>query len=146
MAICCAAVLAIGLIKPRANSWESERVGSGCPPIKTDKGWLLIYHGVSKKNKGSFYSAGGALLNIKNPYEIIARSPLKKPLFKPIDKSEKVGFINNVVFPTGAVMDLGGEDLLIYSGGADSSISVRKIKLQDILDSLHSYQHRSSKF
>jgi len=132
------------LMKPILNSWESERVGSGCPPIKTKKGWLMIYHGVEKKKNHNIYSAGGALFDLKNPSKVIARSPSTKPLFKPIDKEDKVGFVNNVVFPTGAVTDLNGEDLLIYSGGADSNISVRKIKLNDILDSLHSYKSRGT--
>jgi len=131
------------LIKPRFNSWESERVGAGCPPIKTKKGWLLIYHGVERKKYKKIYSAGATLLDLKDPYNIIARSPSTKPLFKPTDKEEKVGFINNVVFPTGAIMDLNEENLLIYSGGADSNISVRKIKLQDILDSMRPYKHRA---
>jgi len=130
------------LIKPILNSWESERVGSGCPPIKTKKGWLMIYHGVELKRGKNIYSAGGVLLDLKNPSNLIARSPSTKPLFKPTDKEDKLGFVNNVVFPTGAVMDLNGEDLLIYSGGADSNINVRKIKLKDILDSLHSYKSR----
>lgn len=130
------------LIRPRKNSWASERVGSGCVPIKTDRGWLLIYHGVGLKKDSKVYSAGGILLDLKNPEKILARSPIKKPLFKPTGKYEKEGFIGNVVFPTGAVMDLNGKDLLIYSGGADSNITVRKINLKDILNSLQPYKHQ----
>ena len=129
------------LIRPRKDSWESERVGAGSVPIKTKKGWLLIYHGVQRKDETNIYSAGGILLDLKNPEKIIARSPPKKPLFKPTQKYEKNGFISNVVFPTGAIMDLNNKDLLIFSGGSDSVISVRKIKLKDILDNLKPYHH-----
>ena len=129
------------LIRPRKDSWESERVGAGSVPLKTKKGWLLIYHGVQRKDETNIYSAGGILLDLKNPEKIIARSTPKKPLFKPNQKYEKNGFISNVVFPTGAIMDLNNKDLLIFSGGSDTVISVRKIKLQDIFDNLKPYQH-----
>jgi len=121
------------ILFPRENSWEETRIGPGGPPIKTDKGWLLIYHG---KNKSGTYSAGAALLGLKNPGRIIARSPIDKPLFKPTSMFEKKGFVNKVVFPTGVVEDLDGESLLVYSGAADSYITVKKILIKDILDSL----------
>mgnify|MGYP001474227848 CR=1 FL=1 len=126
--------------RPRANStWENERIGSGCPPIKTKKGWLCIYHGVMDKKGKKTYSAGAMLLNLKHPKRIIARSPSNKPLFKPDEKYEKKGYVSNVVFPTGIVPTLDGKDLLIYSGGADKVVTVRKIPLKKILDSLETY-------
>ena len=130
------------LIRPRKNSWESERVGAGCPPIKTKRGWLLIYHGVEKVENSRVYSAGGALLDLRDPEIILARSPLRKPLFGPSSGYEKKGFVNNVVFPTGAIMDINGEDLLIYYGAADSRIAVRRMNLHEILEGLQPYQHR----
>ncbi|MAH07146.1 glycosidase [Candidatus Pacearchaeota archaeon] len=130
------------LIRTRKDSWESERVGSGAVPIKTKKGWLLIYHGVERKNDTNIYSAGAILLDLKDPEKIIARSPTNKPLFKPTEKYEKKGSVSNVVFPTGAVMDLNKKDLLIYSGGADSVISVRKMGIKDIMNNLKPYRRR----
>lgn len=128
------------IIQPRKDSWESERIGAGTPPIKTKKGWLLIYHGVKKvkvkntvkKKYANVYSAGGVLLDLKNPEKILARSPAKKPLFAPEKIYEKKGFVNNVVFPTAAVPDIDKENLLIYYGAADSITAVRKIRLKDI--------------
>ncbi len=128
------------IIKPRGESWESKKIGSGCIPIKTKKGWLLIYHGVKKDEERYIYNAGAILLDLKNPEKIVARSPLKKPLFNPTPEYEENGFIKNVVFPTGAILDLNGEDLLVYSGEGDSNISVRKISLEDILNSLNPYK------
>ena len=124
------------IIKPRENSWDSEKVGSGPPPIKTKKGWLLIYHGVSKKSGKNVYCAGAVLLDLKNPEKILARTPKNRPLFKPEEKYEKKGFVDNVVFPTGLIKDLNNKDLLIYSGAADKYITVKKIPLNEILDSL----------
>ncbi|MBU0906937.1 MAG: hypothetical protein KKD18_03790 [Nanoarchaeota archaeon] len=120
------------LINTRKGSWESERNGAGPPPIKTKEGWLVIYHGVCLKKRRAYYSAGAVLLDLKNPEKILARTPKNKPLLVPSDKLEKKGFIDNVVFPTAAIPTKKGNELLIYSGGADSIISVRKMSLEEI--------------
>jgi beta-1,4-mannooligosaccharide/beta-1,4-mannosyl-N-acetylglucosamine phosphorylase len=122
------------IIMPRENSWDSDWVGAGCPPIKTKKGWLLIYHGVRKIKRKLIYSVGTVLLSLKNPEKVIARSPVDKPFLVPNKWYEKKGFINNVVFPTGAVWDLDRKHLLIYCGGADKFISVKKILIEDIFN------------
>lgn len=127
------------IIQPRENSWESERIGAGTVPIKTSIGWLEIYHGVKKTGRKKVYSAGAFLLDLKNPERVIARSPVDKPLIVPTHNYEKHGFVSNVVFPTGAIPDLNGKDLLLYCGGADKAISVKKIALKDILDSMEYY-------
>lgn len=121
------------IIKPRENSWDSGKIGSGAPPIKTKKGWLMIYHGADDKKR---YYAGAVLLDLKNPEKIIARSPPNKPLIKPVKSYEKKGFTDNVIFPTGAVPSLDGKDLLIYSGGADKVVSVKKISFKEIFKSM----------
>ncbi len=118
------------IIKPK-NPWESGKIGAGAPPIRTKKGWLLIYHGADNKNR---YYGGAALLDLKNPEKIIARS--QKPLIKPVENYEKKGFIKNVVFPTGAVPSLDKKNLLIYSGGADRVVSVKKISFEKIFKSM----------
>src|SRR3989338_1478494 len=137
------------LIRPRPNSWECERIGSGPVPIKTKEGWLVIYHGVENvsaypdnpenEEKVSRYSAGALLLHKKDPSKVLARSSLMKPLFEPTEKYEEKGFMNNVVFPTGAVIDQDKKHLLIYSGGADKVISVKKILLKEIFNSMEWY-------
>lgn len=119
------------LMRPR-DGWEKTRIGGGTPPVKTKKGWLILYHGVNGRGKKRVYSAGAVLLDLKNPQKIIARSPSDKPLIKPGERFEKNGYIDNVVFPTGAVEDLDKKHLLVYSGGADSVTSVRKIKIDYI--------------
>lgn len=126
------------ILRPRIG-WESDRTGAGAPPIKTKKGWLLIYHGAVREGENNIYCAGAALFDLKNPERILARTPKNKPLIKPSEKFEKKGFIDNVVFPTGAVLDLKEKDLLIYAGGADRFVSVRKLSIKDILNSLEYY-------
>lgn len=120
------------LFTPRFKAWDSARIGAGCPPIKTKRGWLLIYHGLKDKK----YSAGAVLLSLKNPKKIIARSPPNKPLFFPSSESEKAGFVDNVIFPTGIIEDLNKKSVLIYSGAGDRCITVKKVLLKDILNSL----------
>jgi predicted GH43/DUF377 family glycosyl hydrolase len=127
------------ILQPRQNSWETERIGAGCVPLKTKEGWLEIYHGVKIVEEKKVYSAGAVLLDLRNPEKVLARSSEKKPLFGPVEKYEKSGFINNVTFPTAAIPDLKGKDLLLYCGGADSVTSVKKIALKDILNSMEYY-------
>ncbi len=119
------------IMQPREKSnWEYERIGGGTPPMKTKKGWLSFYHGVSKRKGKIKYSAGAVLMDLKNPEHILARSPLNEPFIKPDQKYEKEGFIGNVVFPSGAVIDK--KDILLYSGGADDVVSVKRFSLNSV--------------
>jgi predicted GH43/DUF377 family glycosyl hydrolase len=111
---------------------EVSYIGGGCPPIETEVGWLLIYHGVCDTPKGYVYSACAALLDIENPRKEIARLPY--PLFKPEFSWELKGKINNVCFPTGAV--IFDETLYIYYGAADERIATASIKIADLLTEL----------
>lgn len=113
-------------------SHEASYVGAGCPPIETKEGWLMIYHGVEDAPEGYRYNACAALLDKSDPTKVIAR--LKKPLFSPEFDWEMKGEVNDVVFPTGAVVF--DDDLYIYYGAADSLISVASIKLNKLLRKL----------
>jgi predicted GH43/DUF377 family glycosyl hydrolase len=111
---------------------ELNYIGSGCPPIETEHGWLLIYHGVQDTHTGLVYSAGAALLDIDEPIKEIARLPYK--LFTPEFKWELKGEVNNVVFPTGSA--LFGDTLYLYYGAADSHIAVASLSLSALLAEL----------
>lgn len=114
------------LIKPE-QQWEMLKVGAGPPPIKTKEGWLLIYHGVDRDH---VYAAGAALLDLKDPTKVIART--KKPVLEPNEPYEKNGDVNNVVFPTAAyVMD---EKLFVYYSAADKVCCLATIDLENFLD------------
>ena len=112
--------------------YESGNIGGGCPPIETKKGWLLIYHAVDDMDKGKIYRAGAALLDKKDPTNVIGH--LREPLFYPIKPWEKKGNVNNVVFPTGAVVF--GKKLYIYYGAADTRIGVVSLDLNKLLNKL----------
>lgn len=121
------------LLSPKYDH-EISYVGGGCPPIETSDGWLIIYHGVKDSTEGYVYSACAALLDLNNPQIEIARLPY--PLFTPEYEWERKGEVNNVCFPTGAVVF--EEQLYIYYGAADERIACASILLNDLLNELKS--------
>lgn len=131
------------IFRPRPYAWDEVRIGAGAPPIKTKKGWLVIYHGVKeikvKKEEKVNYSAGSILLDLKNPEKVLARSPRDLPLFDSNKYFEKEGFLNNIVFPTGAIPTLKGDNLLIYYGATDRYTAVREISFSEIFKKMEYY-------
>ena len=111
---------------------EVSYIGGGCPPIETKDGWLLIYHGVHDTVKGYVYAACVALLDLSNPQKEIARLPY--PLFFPEKIWELKGEVNNVCFPTGAIVE--NDTIFIYYGAADERIAVASVNLQELLAAL----------
>ena len=111
---------------------EVSYIGGGCPPIETEYGWLLIYHGVHDTIKGYVYSACAVLMDIENAQKEIARLPY--PLFKPEYEWELKGEVNNVCFPTGAA--LFEDTLYIYYGAADEQIACASMSISELLKEL----------
>lgn len=111
---------------------EVSYVGGGCPPIETKLGWLIIYHGVHDEVDGYVYSACAALLDLDNPQKEIGRLPY--PIFKPEIWWELKGEVDNVCFPTGAV--LFDDTLYIYYGAADERIACASMSLTELLHEL----------
>ena len=101
------------LLTGRDNSWE-EKIGGSTPPIKTSKGWLMLYHGVESGGLG-YYRVGAMLLDSNNPTRIIGKTPL--PILEPETEFETKGYYNGCVFPTGNVIVDG--TLFVYYGAAD---------------------------
>jgi len=119
------------LLRPACDH-EISYIGGGCPPIETKEGWLLIYHGVHDTAEGYVYSACAALLDLDDPMKVIGRLPY--PLLSPEKKWETVGFVNNVVFPTGtAIFD---NILYIYYGAADEQIACASVPMDDLIAEL----------
>lgn len=116
--------------------FESRKIGGGCPPLETEDGWLLIYHGVEDAPSGNIYRAGGALLDKNDPQKVIARLP--EPLFSPEEEWEKNGDVANVVFPTGAFIE--GGDLVIFYGAADKKIATKVVDLESLLSELKKFK------
>jgi len=117
------------------GSWEVGRTGGGPPPIRTEDGWLEIYHGRTKSSERSVvgaYSAGALLLDLDNPQRILRRSA--EPIMAPEEDFEQDGFLPDVVFPTGIVER--NETILVYYGAADMNTGVVEFSLSELLASL----------
>ncbi len=114
--------------------WEAQKVGASGPPIETDEGWLVIYHGVDFGVDGGMnlgkYRAGLMLLDLDDPTKIIAHSP--DPILEPKTEEERVGRVPNVVFPCGNVVRDG--TVYIYYGASDTYTNLATVELQDMLD------------
>jgi predicted GH43/DUF377 family glycosyl hydrolase len=108
---------------------EGSYIGGGCPPIETTAGWLLIYHAVQDTVNGYVYTACAALFDIENPLIELGRLPL--PLFSPDEPYEKEGYVNNVCFPTGTILQ--EDTLFIYYGAADEHIACASLSLSSLL-------------
>lgn len=111
-----------------AQDWEQKKIGGSIPPIKTDKGWLLLYHGV---DEDTVYRLGALLLDLENPEKVIARTD--NFIMEPETYYEKFGYqIPNVIFPTGGVVKDGL--LYIYYGVTDTAIALATVRLDEIVD------------
>jgi predicted GH43/DUF377 family glycosyl hydrolase len=116
------------------ETWDIGRVGGGAPPIRRPEGWLVIYHGNSRREEDlgiGTYSSGLLLLDLENPRRILGQSG---QILLPQTDYEYGGFVPNVVFPTGIVEQ--GETVLVYYGAADTSTAVVEFSVKDLLHSL----------
>jgi Predicted glycosylase len=117
-------------------SWENLKVGGSIPPIKTELGWLFIYHGVANDRVPFCYRAGAALLDSANPGKVIARLPY--PLLEPTEPYECAGDVNNVVFPQGAYLHDGY--LYMSYGGADKVVALCRFSYSELLSELDNHR------
>ncbi len=101
-----------------AGGWQTTKIGAGPTPIETSAGWLMIYHGVLSSCNGFVYSFGAALLDLKQPWKVLARS--REYLLSPWTDYECVGDVPNVVFPCAALVDPPTSRIAIYYGCADT--------------------------
>lgn len=116
---------------PRAGLWDGLKVGAGAVPIKTDKGWLEIYHGVTNTGAGLIYRLGVCLLDLHDPSRVIARG--EDAILWPERPYEMTGRVGNVVFTCNALLD-EDETVRIYYGAADTCIGLAEGKLSHLVD------------
>jgi len=117
------------ILRPRPGLWDETRVGAGGPPIRTERGWLLIYHGY---NRDRVYCLGLALLDLEDPTVVISRA--EEPVLVPSEPWERAGDVPNVVFTCGSVVV--GDEVYVYYGAADMRIGLATARLQDLLAAL----------
>ena len=119
------------ILTTRPDSWDSARVGAGASPIKTELGWLEIYHGADDAHK---YHLGAILLDLDDPSIVLARS--KEPILSPDMDYEQTGFFGNVVFTNGHLVE--GDEITMYYGASDEVICGATLSVKEILKSLES--------
>ena len=115
------------IMYPRGYDWEFFKIGGGGTPVRTEKGWLIIYHAVDNK---MCYRLGLAFLDLDDPRKIVYRHP--EPILVPEEKFEKQGDVSNVVFTCGTVVK--DEQLFVYYGAADTVICVATAEMKKILN------------
>ena len=113
----------------RTGMWDSNRVGAGGAPIRTEGGWLEIYHGANSNNR---YCLGALLLDINDPSKVLARSI--DPIMEPIMTYEQTGFFGNVIFTNGHYVK--GDDIFMYYGASDEVICGARFSISEILSGL----------
>ena len=113
--------------------WDARKIGLSPQPLRVDDGWLIMYHGVRQTNSKVSYHLGLALLDPDDPRKVLHRS--EGWVFGPREMYERSGDVNDVVFPCGWVVV--GDEIRIYYGSADTSVSLAAAKLSDIIEYIH---------
>ena len=120
------------VMKSGGSAWQSTKIGAGPIPIETSEGWLMFYHGVLSSCNGLVYSMGAALLDLDEPWKVIASC--RDYLLSPQTNYECVGDVANVVFPCAALCDPATERLAIYYGCADTVTGLAFGYVSNVID------------
>ncbi len=121
--------------------WDANTVGLSPPPLRTEKGWLILYHGVRHTAGGCIYRLGLALLDLENPVRVLTRSD--EWAFAPEEEYEVTGDVDKVVFPCGWVAE--GDDIRLYYGGADKCIALATAKISELMDWLEKHDQQDKR-
>ena len=120
----------VRILEP-GEAWGKLKNGAGTPPVRTELGWMSVFHGVDALDGPSgpslFYSAGILINDAERPHKIAYRSP--EPILVPETSAERFGTVNNVVFPTG-IDRVNGNAFDIYYGAADAKISCMRLHVE----------------
>lgn len=118
----------VHLIQKPRDPWEFIQIGNCGSPVETEKGWLLIYHGVGPVRE---YCLGALLLDLKEPSKVIGR--MEKPMIIP-NKEEREGYVPNVVYSCGSIIH--NDHLVIPYAMSDYASTIATIPLNELLDAL----------
>ena len=124
------------LMKARKGGWwDADKIGLCTPPLLTERGWLILYHGVRWTAYGSIYRLGLALLDAQDPRRVVRRS--REWIFGPRESYERTGDVPQVVFPCGWIRS--DDELKIYYGAADTCVAVATASVTQLLDWLEEH-------
>ena len=130
------------VMEGRPRHWD-EYIGAGPPPVRTQKGWLMVYHGIAMHYQ-PIYQAGVVLFDLEEPWKVISRG--RYNVLEPRELWEMVGQVPNVVFPTGLIVDSFDEngnasldsEVKLYYGAADTHIGLAISTIQELIDACFS--------
>jgi predicted GH43/DUF377 family glycosyl hydrolase len=110
------------LLARKGAWWDANKVGLSPPLIETERGWLMIYHGVRHTAAGSLYRLGLALFKLDDPSVCVLRGD--EWVFGPEASYEREGDVGYVAFPCGTTLGKDRDTINMYYGGADSCIAL----------------------
>jgi predicted GH43/DUF377 family glycosyl hydrolase len=116
----------------RGGWWDANKIGLSPPPIETDRGWVVLYHGVRQTCAGCLYRLGVALFDLENPERCLLRGDAW--VFGPEEPYEWLGDVGGAVFPCGYTIREDGDTIYMYYGAADTSICLATGSIKQILD------------
>lgn len=116
------------LLQQPKYAWEFVQIGNGGSPVETEKGWLVVTHGVGPMRK---YCLGASLFDLHDPRIELGR--LKEPMLLP-NEDERHGYVPNVVYSCGSIIHQ--DKLFIPYAVSDLASSFATISLPDLLDEL----------
>jgi len=120
------------LIEARDGAWwDAGKIGLGPPPLETDDGWLVMYHGVHLTAGGPIYRVGLTLLDLADPTIVLRRSD--EWVLGPAAPYERAGDVDQVVFPCGWTVDREADLLHLYYGAADTSVAMATASFSEVL-------------
>lgn len=119
------------VMKPVQYHWDEMKIGPGAPPIRSERGWLHIYHGVFRTMDGSVYRLGVALHDLHDPSKVLG--VCDRWILQPEDPWEVTGYVHNVVFTCAAIPEDDGT-VKIYWGAADKVMCVGTARLDELVD------------
>jgi predicted GH43/DUF377 family glycosyl hydrolase len=111
--------------------WDANKVGLSPPLIETERGWLMLYHGVRHTASGSLYRLGAALFALDQPDRCLLRGD--SWLFGPEEPYERAGDVGNVTFPCGTTVGDDGDTLRLYYGAADTCVAMATGSIRQLL-------------
>ncbi len=121
--------------------YANDKIGPGAPPVKTDSGWLVLFHAVdrdSSRGKNGWearwqkrYCAGMMLLDLEDPSKVIGL--YREPLIAPETEYEvNGGFRTNVIFPGGLILE-DDNTVKIYYGASDTVECLAEADVNDLI-------------
>ena len=116
----------------RGAWWDANKIGLSPPPIETEQGWLVLYHGVRMTPGGCLYRMGAALFDLETPERCLRRGD--EWIMRPETTYEREGDVANVVFPCGYTIAADGDTVNLYYGAADSSIALAFFSIRALLN------------